>query len=512
MDRVRLASRPRTKRQTTLLDACADAKLFGDWFKNRKQWQAWFAFIAALFGLPMTAEQLAIYRECTGREDSLTGQAEEGWLVVGRRGGKSFILALLAVYIACFKDHRKFLAPGERGTVMIVAQDRKQTRIIMRYIKALLAIPILKLKVEGAGREAIDLDNKITIEVHTASYRSTRGYAAVAVLADEVAVWPTEDAAEPDYEVLNALRPGMAQFPDALLLCASSPYAMKGALYDAHKAHYGKNGDPILVWQAPTRRMNPTIRQQFIDRETEKDPASAAAEYGAMFRSDVAAFVAREVIDAAVVPGRYELPPQSRYHYVGFVDPSGGSADSMTLAISHREGDAAILDAVRELRPPFSPENAVDQFANVLKSYGIKKVVGDSYAGQWPRERFKKCGVSYEVAELHKSDIYRDALPLLNSRRVELLDHPRLTAQLCGLERRTARGGRDSIDHARNSHDDLANAVTGALTLAAEKHHGMPKFSAEFFDKLKSGYRPQMRTMRSRFKQPRAFFGSGSEH
>ena len=62
--------------------------------------------------------------------------------------------------------------------------------------------------------------------------------------------------------------------------------------------------------------------------------------------------------------------------------------------------------------------------------------------------------------------LYANALPLLNSRRVELLDHPRLQAQLLGLERRTARGGRDSIDHAGGGHDDLANAACGALVAA----------------------------------------------
>jgi hypothetical protein len=57
---------------------------------------------------------------------------------------------------------------------------------------------------------------------------------------------------------------------------------------------------------------------------------------------------------------------------------------------------------------------------------------------------------------------------LLNSGRVELLDHKRLVAQLCGLERRTARGGRDSIDHPPGAHDDIANAVAGAIAVAAE--------------------------------------------
>jgi hypothetical protein len=35
-----------------------------------------------------------------------------------------------------------------------------------------------------------------------------------------------------------------------------------------------------------------------------------------------------------------------------------------------------------------------------------------------------------------------------------------------GLERRTSRGGRDSIDHAPGSHDDLANAAAGAIVAA----------------------------------------------
>jgi hypothetical protein len=52
---------------------------------------------------------------------------------------------------------------------------------------------------------------------------------------------------------------------------------------------------------------------------------------------------------------------------------------------------------------------------------------------------------------------------MINSVRVELLDHPRLIAQLAGLERRTARGGKDSIDHAPGGHDDIANAVAGLV-------------------------------------------------
>ena len=93
-------------------------------------------------------------------------------------------------------------------------------------------------------------------------------------------------------------------------------------------------------------------------------------------------------------------------------------------------------------------------------------VQGGRYGGEWPRERFAAHGVRYEPCEKPKSDLYLNLLPTLNAKRVELLDIPRLVSQLCSLERRAARGGRDSIDHAPGGHDDLANAVAGAAALA----------------------------------------------
>jgi hypothetical protein len=95
----------------------------------------------------------------------------------------------------------------------------------------------------------------------------------------------------------------------------------------------------------------------------------------------------------------------------------------------------------------------------------VSRVTGDRYGGEWPRERFREQGITYDISERPKSEIYRDSLPLLNSGKLELLDHKRLASQLCGLERRTARGGRDSIDHGPGAHDDIANAALGALLL-----------------------------------------------
>jgi hypothetical protein len=481
-----------TKPATTIIDACGDPALFARWFRDAETWRAWFVFLRVLFGLPLSAAQQALFHQCTGRETPPAGGARESWLVCGRRAGKSFILALVAVFLACFCDWSPYLSPGERGTIMVIAADKKQARVIYRYAAALLReVPMLKALISRDTAEAIDLTNGITIEILTASFRTVRGYTLIAALCDEIAFWRSDESANPDSEILGAIRPAMATIPGAMLLCASSAYARRGALWTAFRKFFGKDS-PVLVWKADTRTMNPTVPQSVIDEAYENDPASAAAEYGAEFRTDVETFVAREVVDAAVVPGRYELSPVSGVSYVAFVDPSGGSSDSMTLAIAHRDRDGrAILDAVRERRPPFSPDEVVQEFAALMKSYRIRNVAGDRYAGEWPRERLRVAGIRYEVSEKPKSDIYRDLLPLVNSGKAELLDVPRLVAQLCGLERRTARSGRDSIDHAPGAHDDVANAVAGVLVHVTEK--GAPMIiTAEMLARIRA-YPPYRR-------------------
>jgi hypothetical protein len=447
----------------TILDALADANLFARFFQPRESWGAWLAFMAAVYGLPMDADALGVYQRHTGRTTPPTTRTREAWVIVGRRGGKSRIAALLTVYAAAFR--RYHLAPGERGVAMVIAADRRQARVVFRYVAALFdGCPMLAPLVAQRTNEALRLTNGIDIEIHTASFRSVRGYSIVCAILDEVAYWPTDESANPDQEIVAALKPGMASVPEALLVGISSPYARRGELWRAYERHHGRDGDPVLTWQADTRSMNPAIDPAVIAAAYEDDDSRAAAEYGAQFRRDVEGFVSREAVMTCVVPERRELLPVPGVNYVAFVDPSGGSADSFTLAVAHRDGERGVLDCIRERRPPFSPDAVVAEFAALLKSYRVTTIRGDRYAGLWPSDRFRAHGIRYQPAEQPKSELYGALLPLLNAGRVELLDERRLVTQLLGLERHTARGGRDSIDHAPgNAHDDVVNACAGAL-------------------------------------------------
>jgi hypothetical protein len=457
---------------TSILDVMHDKKLFGKWFgtnwRGANTWKVWESFLAGLFALPMTAEMLAAYQKFTGRDDSPTQQAGEAYLIKGRRAGGSLISAFAATYLACFRDYSQILAPGEVGVAMIIASDKRQARVILGYINGFFdEIPILSRMVAHRTKESITLVNGIRIEVHTASFRSVRGYTVVFCALDELAFFSTEGSANPDVEIVNALRPAMATVPGALLLGISSPYAKRGVLWQMFREHFGKANAPVLVWKADSRSMNPKLNPMTVKLAYLRDSASASAEYGAQFRSDIETFLSVEIIERSVRTGRVELPPLAGVSYYAFVDPSGGVSDSMVLAIAHEDKGYAVLDCIVEAAAPFVPETVTKQFCAMLKRYRLSEVFGDRYSAEWCAQTFDKFGVHYRPSEKSRSEIYLEFLPAVMSDRVELLDNRRLVNQLAGLERVTGRG-RDVIDHQPGGHDDVANAAAGALVLAAD--------------------------------------------
>ncbi|MGO9684282.1 MAG: hypothetical protein ACLPTZ_17180 [Beijerinckiaceae bacterium] len=468
-----------------IIRACTDPKLFGPWFKpkgwfkKRDTWASWFSFLHCVFGLSMTESQLATFRECTGLTAPPDGGVREAWLIVGRRGGKSLILAAIAAYLATLVDWSRYLNRGERGVIMVAAADREQAKVLFRYIREFLAtVKALAPLIERETADSLDLSNGISIEVATASFKSIRGRSVIAFLADEVAFWQTEGS-NPDAAVMAAIRPAMATIPNAMLLVASSPYSQRGELWNAHQRYYGKPGN-VMVWKASTKTMNPSIPDSVIAEAYERDPASAAAEFGADFRTDVGSFIDVEMIDACTISGRYELPP-GMDGAIGFADMSGGVADSHCCAVAWESNGVATLACLRELKGS-NTESVVEEFAELLKRYGLTTVFGDRYGQAWVKDAFARHGIELRYSPLTRSELYLELLPGLRSRKVELLDLPKLRSQLMLLERRTSRTGKDIVDHPPGAHDDLINAAAGALVMAAAADRKMIHWHAVAYD------------------------------
>lgn len=436
-------------------------------------WNAWDAFLAAMYGLPMTESQHLISANATGRTDLPCAPFGEAFCIGGRRSGKSRVTAAIAVFEAFFGGHERHLAPGERGVVLNVAQDRAGSQMVFQYIVGLIhGTTEFAAHIAAERAESLDLDNGITVEVGTPDHVAIRGRTVVCLIADELAFM----GAGAD-DLLAAARAGMATIPGAKLLAITSPWARRGPAWDAFRQHHGRDGAPVLVWCAPTTVMNPSPEvAAHIARAYERDPLSAATEFGAAFRTDVSAALPDELIDAAVDSSVLLREPLlapgtgQRYRYYSYADPAGGAgADAFTGSVAHVERGVAILDATLEVRPPFSTANATTQLAALFKRYGTTSITGDRFGGDWPTQEFAKHGITYTPAELTRSELYVEAVPLFSSGRVRLLDQPRLLAQLKALERRAARGGREIIDHPPGGHDDLSNAACGALVLAAAR-------------------------------------------
>ena len=458
----------------TIRDLMTDPELFGAQFGD-DSFTAWRALLSGFYGLALSEAELAYWHQLTGRESAPEAPHDELWMAIGRRGGKSQCAALLAVFHACFMDYSPRLSPGEIGTVLVIAADRKQARAVFRYVSGLLrSNPMLERLIVRESAESIELSNRTAIEIGTASFRSVRGYTLACVIADEIAFWRSDESANPDAEIIAALRPALATLGGPLI-ALSSPYAKRGELWQAYRRYY-RQSSPVLVAQAGSCVMNPTLPQRVIDAAMQRDPEAARAEYLAEFRSDLSAFVSLESLQAVTRASPLRIPYHKGRAYTAFVDATGGGSDEYTLAIGHREDERLVVDLVEARRGV--PAAITAEYAALLRAYDIARVHGDRYAGSWVADEFRTHGISLTYSEQPKSGLYLDCLAAINSGQVELPPDDLMLTQFQNLERRTARSGRESIDHAPGGHDDRANAVAGLVA----HNKTAPVFIFEYLD------------------------------
>ena len=444
-----------------IIEALTSGKIFGPAFPRPETFAGWQVFLKSVYGIPLAQTELATFQGSTGRDRPWPEGHQETYAIVGRRGGKTRMAALIAAYEALFGDYATRLAAGERAWIFLIATDKAQAGVALGYIKAL--IELFPDTIEKTLAEEIWLRNRIVVSVKTCSYRATRGFAVAALIADELSFWRDETSANPAAEVISSISPAL--MPGGKLIGISTPYGRMGYLYELWREFYGKPESDILVWKAPTRTMNPTFDEAIIRRHIARDRTAALAEFNAEFRADIEAFIPEALVDAAAT--RSLAAPVPGRRYTGFIDAAGGTGtDSFSLAIVHTENDKVVVDRTEERRPSFDPAAICEEYAEILKAYGIRRATSDRYAGAFPASAFAKHGVILEMSPMTASQLYLEFQPLLSAFRVELLNDERLKLQLKCLERRPMPGGQDKITHG-DCGDDVANAVAGAVVMAA---------------------------------------------
>ena len=457
------------KKLTSMRAALADTRLLADALPG-PSWRCWRVLLIAAMGERLTASERKLFTKLTGRKREPLAMVETLLVVAGRRSGKTKAMAALSVYLSTCCDWSDSLSIGEKPLSLFLAPSERQATVAHDYSAGVIDhVELLSSQVVSRTASSITLHNGLTLETQAAHWRYSRGGTAVCITFDECAfLYSSDDAANNDVALMTALKPSLATTGGPMLL-TSSPSAMEGVVYALWKRHHGAKGDKrILVVQAETRDLNPSLRKSVVSRAYEQDAVGADAEYGGRFRQPVTAYLERSIVEKCVEVGTTQRQKILLLSHTAFVDTSGGSGqDSYTCAIGHMTRVTALetylVDALFEARPPFDPEVVTKQVAELLRSYGINFVMGDNYGARWPITSFARHGISYQTCPVPKTELYMHTLPLWVSGRVGMVDHQRAVDQLCGLRRKLGQGGREVVDHVRGAHDDLSNVIAGAL-------------------------------------------------
>jgi len=470
--------------------------------------------LKAIHGELLSREEFAIWRSATDRATYPGHPFAEVTCICGARSGKdSRIMVPLVVHSALFGNHEATGDPERQGepiVIPIVAQDARAAKgVAFAYLKAAFERPMLRPYVDGPPQaSAIKLKNGISIEVFSSTAAAVRGYSIPMGVMDEPAFYSLEGASDSDVERQAAIRRGMMAFTSpTLLLKISTPYLKSGVLYNDFTKYYGKDDPTRLVWKATSLQMNPSLNAERIAAQIEDDPERGRREYEAEWHDSSESFLASDWVDRVVERGMYGPRPERVAMGVKYIvtgDFSGGRRDEDVVAVGHGESHTGekvfILDALQGWHGDTSSrESIIIEAAALAKTYHQDVIWGDSYAGDWIVDAFKRHGITYrqpehkmpdgEMKRLTASLAYLQLPPLFSMAQIVLLDDPLLVRQLKMLERHAMPGGIDKVTHPLNGHDDRANAFALCATIALAGS-GLPKpFSGDLATLMHLGSR-----------------------
>jgi hypothetical protein len=458
--------------------------------------------IKSMAGQLLSDAELAIFKLCTGRDAYVPRYYRQVTAVCGARGGKdSRIAAPRALYEALFGGHEKKLGVGEKGLVVLVAQDAEAAGIAFGYVEGYLkANPALNKQVATYLTRAIVLKNGITVKCFPSTAASIRGYTVVAAILDEVAYFRVEGAVNSDEDIEVAVLRGMGTLGGPLLKI-STPSGQAGILYRDVKRAWGKDDPDLLVFKATTEMMNPSF-PALEEMARNMTPARFAQEFLAEFASDIESFLSMADIEKCIDWNVSERAPDlTRHKYFAFVDMAGGGADHHVLAIGHNESSPDLLGTGGSSKRHvldflWGASSATSELGSVapmmvehLRRYNVGHVTGDRYTGSeggWVADAFRKAGgINYETPEWTPANgeravyadsptIYGQVAPLFRTGEARILDTSLPLVRELSLLQRTPGTQKDRIAHVRGGHDDYACAVAGLMHILAGKGRSGP--------------------------------------
>jgi len=447
--------------------------------------------------------EVELYEFMTGRDYNVldyTGHTKyinKIDLIVGRRGGKTTLSAMLAIYCSIIEDWNIYLKKTPFATVLILSHSKEFSDEVLELIRSLIeASPILRLIINKKKKNTSSTMNlampyinpktrrvkmsRVQIKVGAASSKTTRGIAACAVLCDEIAFWNLDESLkETDAKILKAVRPAMKQFGrKALLIKLSSPGIKQGELYKEYgKWEKGTLPKSYVVFKAPSWVWNTILPKEEFREEWELDEDGFNTEYRANFVDSLSDFINSEFVDLAVMNGVPFNPPEDKKSGVTYraaID-AAFKGDVFTFSVMGHHENRIKQYVIRgwegNKKNPVKAFEVAKYIRTICKEYGINEVSADQYAYQPLREIFEQFGIALVERTFtltFKKQIYFNMKRLVHSQQIDLVDHEKQIKELKELVVEQTGSGQIRIGHPAGGSDDYSDATAIAAYEAVE--------------------------------------------
>jgi hypothetical protein len=413
-------------------------------------------------------------------------------LVLGRRSGKSMLSSIISAYELYKLIARGFpqayygLLPSTEIRVLCIANDKEQAEIVygeinnhvqhVDYFQSSLkrnTQSFMKFRTASDAQRFKKDTSKATISATFKSSiaRGIRGRGCMACILDELAFFVNDGKSSAD-QVYRAMTPSLKQFSpkdpknrrtpigpsDGRMICISSPDAKDGLFYRLYELSKtgGVASSQMLMIQAPTWEVNPTVDEADYEVERAKDPRAFETEYGAQFSDRVRGWIenAQDLLDCCL-EGLRPLgrgAPREPFFAGGDLGISGdGTSISLSHIVDGRiqlgyhetwcAGVAWEVSNPHLTGPPLIPyartlsdrtrldvDEIVDWFFSLSRRFYLVKGLLDQAFGVIFEQKLHKKGLTqfetHRFSTSDSSDMYQGAKMLMYTHQLGLYDYP----------------------------------------------------------------------------------------
>ena len=446
---------------------------------------------------PVQMTEIELYKFMTDKDYDVTKIKIKNKVnfIIGRRGGKTTLSSMLAIYCAIITNWKPYLQKTPFATVLVLSHSKEFSDEILEIVRSFIETsPVLKRLINLRKKNTVNTMNlsvpfieegkivysRVQIKVGAASSKTTRGIAACAVLCDEIAFWNLdENMKETDEKIMRAVRPATKQFgKKAFLIKLSSPGIKQGVLYNEY-LKWQKDTLPqsYAVFKAPSWVWNTILPKEEFVEEWALDQDGFDTEYRANFVDSLSNFILPEFVDLAMVKGRTFQPPEAKNSpvvYRAAID-AAYKKDAFTFSVvgifENRVKQYVLKGWEGSKKNPVQAKEVAEYIRTVCKEYGIDEVAADQYSFEPLREIFAQYGISLVEKTFtltFKKQIYFNLKRLIHSQQIDLLDHEKLAKEIKELVIEQTGSGQIRIGHPAGGSDDYSDSTAISAFLAVE--------------------------------------------